>query len=79
MTPEDIIRTAATVAALADPTGIAGVIGAYTHTKCDVVKKMLGEIWSSIKQNILYFKLLLNLTLTLLIFFKGKTILHEYI
>ena len=44
MTPEDIARTAATVAALADPTGIAGVIGAYTHTTCDKVKKMLGQI-----------------------------------
>lgn len=34
ITPEDIIRGAAQIAELADPTGIAGVVGAFTYATC---------------------------------------------
>jgi hypothetical protein len=38
-TEEDYARLAASVAALADPTGIAGVIENYTHPKCSKIFK----------------------------------------
>ena len=34
VTPEDIARVAASIAALADPTGAAGVVASYTYPKC---------------------------------------------
>lgn len=36
--PEDIIRVTAEIAALVDPTGIAGVVAAYTYPKCSEMK-----------------------------------------
>lgn len=38
-TPEDYARLAASVAALADPTGIAGVVENFTHAKCSTIFK----------------------------------------
>lgn len=34
VTPEDIARVAAQIAALLDPTGVSGVISAYTYPLC---------------------------------------------
>jgi len=34
VTAEDIVRISAQIAALADPTGIAGTVAAYTYAKC---------------------------------------------
>ena len=34
-TPEDYVRFAATVASIVDPTGIAGVVSAFTYPTCD--------------------------------------------
>jgi hypothetical protein len=34
MLPEDFARIAANIAALVDPTGIAGVVGAFTYPTC---------------------------------------------
>ncbi len=31
---EDIVRISAQIASLVDPTGIAGVVGAFTYPKC---------------------------------------------
>jgi hypothetical protein len=33
----DIVRMTAEIAALVDPTGIAGVIGAYSYRKCSTI------------------------------------------
>lgn len=43
VTNEDIVRMSAQIAALADPTGIAGTISAYTYSKCSALK-----LWSFI-------------------------------
>jgi hypothetical protein len=34
VTEEDIIRISAEIAAIADPTGVAGAVAAYTYPKC---------------------------------------------
>ena len=39
-TPEDMIRMAAVVASLVDPTGVSGVIAAYSYSKCSVLVSM---------------------------------------
>ena len=38
ITPEDMVRVAAQIAALIDPTGVAGVVAAYTYPKCSKIK-----------------------------------------
>lgn len=38
ITPEDMVRVAAQIAALVDPTGVADVVGAYTYPKCSKIK-----------------------------------------
>lgn len=38
MTEEDIVKMAADIAALADPTGIAGTVSAYTYSKCSKIQ-----------------------------------------
>jgi len=38
VTNEDIVRMSAQIAALADPSGIAGTISAYTYSKCSALK-----------------------------------------
>ena len=35
--PEDMIREAADMASLIDPTGVSGVVAAYTYPKCSVL------------------------------------------
>jgi hypothetical protein len=37
ITAEDIVRLSAMIAALADPTGVAGTIAAYTYSKCSQI------------------------------------------
>jgi len=37
ITAEDIVRISAAIAALVDPTGIAGTIAAYTYPKCSKI------------------------------------------
>ncbi len=36
--PEDIVRVSAQIAGLADPTGVADVVGAYAYSKCSKIK-----------------------------------------
>ena len=38
ITPEDMVRVAAQIAALLDPTGVADVVGSYTYPKCSKIK-----------------------------------------
>ena len=38
ITPEDMVRVAAQIAALIDPTGVADVVAAYTYPKCSKIK-----------------------------------------
>jgi hypothetical protein len=38
MSEEDIVKMTADIAALADPTGIAGTVSAYTYSKCSKLK-----------------------------------------
>jgi hypothetical protein len=39
MAPEDIARTAAQVASVLDPTGVAGVTAAYLYPRCSQIFK----------------------------------------
>ncbi len=48
MTAADIIRLTAEIAAIADPTGIASTVAAYSHPKCS---QILGEIKQSNKED----------------------------
>ena len=38
LSPEDIVRVSAELAALADPTGVAGVVAAYSYPKCSKIR-----------------------------------------
>jgi len=38
ITPEDMVRVAAQIAALIDPTGVSDVVAAYTYPKCSKIK-----------------------------------------
>jgi hypothetical protein len=37
-TDEDIVRLSATIASLADPTGVTGTVAAYTYPKCSALR-----------------------------------------
>jgi len=38
ITPEDMVRVAAQIAALIDPTGVSDVVAGYTYPKCSKIK-----------------------------------------
>ncbi len=39
MTEADIVRLTAEIASIADPTGIASTVAAYSHPKCSQIMK----------------------------------------
>ncbi|RHY69169.1 hypothetical protein DYB26_003031 [Aphanomyces astaci] len=41
VTNEDYVRTAAIILSVVDPTGIAGVVGAYTYITCDKIEEAI--------------------------------------